>query len=82
MIDLGDQVEGLYRLVLDFFIFPLSIKFYVNHVSTNNNLTIPYFALWHFRLGYVSHKRLSHVPQLYLNLTFYNHATLWHLSLC
>jgi hypothetical protein len=66
----GDQVESLYILGLDFSTFPLHNTFSVNHVSTNKNLIIPSSALWHFRLGHVSHKRLSHMSKLYPSLTF------------
>jgi len=74
MIGLGDQVEGLYRLALDFLAFPLHNTFSVNHVSTNKNLTIPSSALWHFRLGHVSQKRLSHMSTLFPSLTFDHNA--------
>jgi len=70
MIGLGDQVEGLYRLVLDFSAFRLHNTFSVNHVSTNKNFTIPSSTLWHFRLAHVSHNRLSHMSKLYPSLTF------------
>jgi len=72
MISLGDQFEGFYRLVLDFPAFPLNNTSSGNIVSTNKLITIPSSALWHFRLGHVSHKRLS---QLYPTLSFDSHAT-------
>jgi len=65
MIGLGDQFEGLYILALDFFTFPLNNTSSVNFFSTNKLITIPSSALWHFRLGYVSHKRLSHMSKIY-----------------
>ena len=72
---LGEQVGGLYRLVLDSSQFPLTNKFSVNNVTNNNNLTIPSSDLWKFRLGHVSNKRLNHMSQLYPNLTIDSHAT-------
>jgi hypothetical protein len=75
MIGLGDQIEGLYRLALDSFNLPLCNNFFVDHFSTNTNLTIPSSALWHFRLCHVSHKRLSHMSHLYPSLTFDHNAT-------
>jgi hypothetical protein len=75
MIGLGDQIKGLYRLALDSFKLPLCNNFSVNHVSTNINLTILSSALWHFRLGHVSHRRLSHMSHIYPSLTFDHNAT-------
>jgi len=75
MIGLGDQIEGLYRLVLDSFNKPLCNSLSVNNISSNTNLTIPSTTLWHFRLGHVSHKRLTHMSQLYPSLTFDDNAT-------
>jgi hypothetical protein len=75
MIGLGEQIEGLYRLDLDSFNKPLCNSLSVNHISTHTNLTIPSSALWHFRLGHVSPKRLIHMSQLYPTLTFDHNAT-------
>jgi len=76
MIGLGDQIEGLYRLYLAFFnTTSYNNALSVNHISTNTNLTIPSSALWHFRLGHVSHKRLAYMSQLYPTLTFDHNAT-------
>jgi len=75
MIGLGDQFEGLYILALDFFTFPLNNTSSVNFFSTNKLITIPSSALWHFRLGHDSHKRLSQKAQLYPTLSFISHAT-------
>ena len=73
MIGLGDQIEGLYRLDLAFFnTASYNNVLFVNNISTNTNLTIPSSALWHFRLGHVSHKRLTHMShciQLLLLIT-------------
>jgi len=68
MIGLGDQIEGLYRLDLAFFNT-------ASYIVAIRNLTIPSSALWHFRLGHVSHKRLTHMSQLYPTLTFDHNAT-------
>jgi len=75
MIGLGEQIEGLYRLVLDSFNKPLCNSLSVNNISTDPNLTIPSSPLWHFRLGHASHKRLTHMSQLYPSLTFDHNAT-------
>ena len=76
MIGLGDQIEGLYRLDLAFSnTASYNNALSINHISTNTNLTIPSSTLWHFRLGHVSHKRLTHMSQLYPTLT------LWHFML-
>lgn len=75
MIGLGEQFEGLYRLVLDFSAFPLHNNSFIYHVSTNKNMTIPSSTLWHFKLWHVSHKRLSHMSKLYPSLSFDHQAT-------
>jgi hypothetical protein len=73
MIGLGNQIEGLYRLDLGFFHCSLPNKIFANNITTN--FTLPASALWHFRLGHVSNKRMSHMSQLYPSLTFDSHAT-------
>jgi hypothetical protein len=75
MIGLGEQVGGLYRLVLDTSKYQLPNTLSVNNVTISNNSNIPTSALWHFRLGYISNKRLNHMSQLYPTLTVDSHAT-------
>lgn len=75
MIGLGEQFEGLDRLNLDFFSSSLNKSLSVNNVSTNNHTSIPLSAIWHFKLGHVSYKRLAHMSQLYPSLHFDSKAT-------
>ncbi|PNX92373.1 retrovirus-related Pol polyprotein from transposon TNT 1-94, partial [Trifolium pratense] len=74
MIGSGDQADGLYRLlvnevhpILPIFNFQLSNKT-VNLTCTRSNVNatsvIPFHALWHFRLGHLSHRRLSHMSKI------------------
>jgi hypothetical protein len=75
MTGLGEQFEGLYRLNLDFFNSSLNKSLSVNNVSANKLTTIPLSAIWHFRLGHVSHKRLARMSQLYPSMSFDYKAT-------
>jgi hypothetical protein len=75
MIGLGDQYEGLYRLDLDFFTSSLNKTASVNIVSANKLITTPSYALWHFRLCHVLHKRLSHMSHINPSLSFDSNAT-------
>jgi len=75
MIGLGEQFEGLYRLNLDFFASSLNKTLSINNIVVNNLTIIPSSALWHFRLGHVSYKRLAHMPQVYPSLSFDSNAT-------
>lgn len=73
MIGSANQVEGLYRLRTDLDSIPAetsisSISSSKPHVGTsipNNCKMIPKQALWHFRLGHLSHDRLSKMAQMY-----------------
>jgi len=47
----------------------------VNTVSVNKLITIPSSALWHFRLGHVSYKRLAHMSHLFPSLSFDSQTT-------
>jgi hypothetical protein len=74
-IGLGDQANGLYRLVvngthpifptLDFQLFNKTVNLTCTSSNVNATSIIPLSALWHFRLGHLSHRRLSHMSQLY-----------------
>lgn len=74
MIVLDKQIRGLYRLQMD--VFPLvdDTKVLQPH-STNISIILPSNALWHFRLGHVSNKNLSHMTLLYPYISFDNIAT-------
>lgn len=73
MIGPANQVEGLYRLRTDIDFIPAktsisSISSSKPHVETsipNNCKMIPKQALWHFRLGHLSHDRLSKMAEMY-----------------
>jgi hypothetical protein len=53
MIGLADQVEGLYLLKVD------AAHRKALTVYTDCNFSVPSSALWHFRLGHLSHSRMS-----------------------
>jgi hypothetical protein len=77
-IGLGDQVDHLYHLQIDpaFFASQVKLPSVVNSVSSCSlhSQTIPNNALWHFRLGHVSHSRMSYMTQLYPSVSFDNKA--------
>jgi hypothetical protein len=83
-IGLGDQVNGLYRLVVNgthptiptLVSQPSNTNVTLNCTSSNINAAtvIPLSALWHFRLGHLSHRRLSHMSQLYPTIVVDNKA--------
>ncbi|MCH79444.1 integrase catalytic region [Trifolium medium] len=69
MIGLGSSVDGLYRLHYDKRFLasqatPQPLLRSINTVDINS-IVIPKSALWHFRLGHVSNKRLQLMSHLY-----------------
>ncbi|MCH79266.1 polynucleotidyl transferase Ribonuclease H fold, partial [Trifolium medium] len=96
MIGLGDQVDGLYRLMVNGVhptspALPISSSISSLHsankcttdVACNSScvtatFTIPAHALWHFRLGHLSHKRLSHMKSL-VTTPLLNNNSPYHL---
>ncbi|XP_058775889.1 uncharacterized protein LOC131650182 [Vicia villosa] len=50
--------------------------------SHNQNVAIPKSALWNFRIGHVSPKRISQISKLYSSFDVDSHATcdIWHLA--
>lgn len=75
IIGLDNQIEGLYRLMNkvdaqtdDSQTFHIS-----NHTASsaivNNSCVIPEQALWHFKLGHLSHDKLVKMSQMYHNIT-------------
>ena len=84
MIGLASQVEGLYKLVLDDG-WSADKRKHTSNSDCSNDLTmpktsantckvIPPQALWHFRLGHLSHDRISKMHQLYPQLVNDNKA--------
>jgi hypothetical protein len=80
MIGLGEPHDGLYKLKL-----PTNFPPYVSvskssHCnksinkasvsSIDSNISIPLSALWHFKLGHLSHQRLSHMNKLYPDIVY------------
>lgn len=69
MIGLGDNLNGLYRLVVhvdsskssSFTSFNKKCSAFCNNISKPESTVIPCSALWHVRLGHLSHQRLSHI---------------------
>ncbi|XP_058784549.1 uncharacterized protein LOC131659361 [Vicia villosa] len=85
MIGLASAVGGLYRLVNtsdssagDILPSQSSLIPYNHHNlslpqgNVNNCKVIPNQAIWHFRLGHLSHERLSKMSQLYPQITCNN----------
>nr|ABD32757.1 Integrase, catalytic region [Medicago truncatula] len=75
MIGLGENIHGLYRLVVsaDSFQSPshrFNNNLFVscNNVSQSHFIVIPNSALWHYRMGHLSHQRLSHM-QSFLSIS-------------
>jgi hypothetical protein len=83
-IGLGDQAHGLYRLVvngthptiptLDSQLLNKTVNLTCTSSHVNATSVIPLSALWHFRLGHLSHRRLSHMSQLYPTIVVDNKA--------
>jgi len=76
MIGLGEPHDGLYKLKLSTTFppyvsldsqFPHCNKsvYKVSVSSLDSNSSIPLSALWHFKLGHLSHQRLYHMHKLY-----------------
>jgi len=68
MIGLGENLNGLYRLVVSANSFKSSSHSFnknlfvsCNNVSQSYFNVIPNSAIWHYRLGHLSHQRLSHM---------------------
>jgi len=80
MIGLSENVNGLYRLVVHVDFFKLSsftsfnknVYISCNNISKPDSIVIPSLALWHFRLGHISHQRLSHMQSLYPSISCNN----------
>jgi len=83
MIGLGANLNSLYRLVVNAFT-PSHASFHCSNkiVSTFCNFTSISscnaslnYALWHFRLGHLSHKRFSEMHTMYPYISCDNKAT-------
>jgi hypothetical protein len=84
MIGLGDQADGLFRLVVNGThpVIPTlqsqvtNKQPHLNCISSTVNATsvIPLSALWHFRLGHLSHRRLANMNHLYPDIVVDNKA--------
>jgi hypothetical protein len=79
MIGLGENLNGLYRLVVsaDSFkpsshSFNKNLSVSCNNVSQSSFNVIPASALWHYRLGHLSHQRLSHMHSMYPSISCNN----------
>lgn len=80
MIDLDSETDGLYKLLIDgdaqpngSLIQTNTKTLYTSHqasspYSINKVCTIPMQSIWNFRLGHLSHERLSRMSQLYFNI--------------
>jgi len=73
MIGLGENLNCIYILVVNvdssksssFHCFNKNVSTVCNNFAQSNSLVIPRSALWHFRLGHLSHQRLSQMQSLY-----------------
>lgn len=74
MIGLDKQIGGLYRLQMDACPLVDDTKLLQPH-STNITTILSSNPLWHFRLGHVSNKNLSHMTLLYPYISFDNKTT-------
>lgn len=80
MIGLASEINGLYKLLNDGdvsysgILNKLTLKSNkpTSSASLNSVFTIPSQALWHFRLGHLSNKRLCKMSQLYSNINHDN----------
>lgn len=74
MIVLDKQIRGLYKLQMN--VFPLvdDTKVLQPH-STKITTILSSNSIWHFRLGHVSNKNLSHMTLLYPYISFDNKTT-------
>jgi len=81
MIGLGEPHDGLYKLKLPT-TFPLYVSLdspishynkSINKISVSSS-SIPLSALWHFKLGHLSHQRLYHMHKLYPDIIVDNKA--------
>jgi len=86
MICVGENLTRLYRLVVNadfsksssFHCFNKKVSTLCNNVSQSVFIVIPSSAVWHFRLGHLSHQRLSQMQSLYPSNT--NNATTYPIS--
>ena len=85
MIGLGEPHDGLYKLQLPTTFPPyvslasksLHCNKSINKVSIStldSTTSIPLSALWHFKLGHLSHQRLYHMHKLYPDIIVDNKA--------
>jgi len=87
MIDLGEKLNGLYRLVVNASASSHPHLFPINKIPSticnsasslvspvHNSNVIPASALWHFRLGHLSHQRLVFMQTLYPSISCDNKA--------
>ena len=81
MIGLASQQDGLYKFHVSNLASVNSISSKINvpctisAITCNSNTSIPIKALWHFRLGHLSHQRMDKVSSLYSSITNDNKAT-------
>lgn len=94
IIGLDNQIEGLYRLMnkvdaqtddsQNSKIKPNTFHI-SNHTASsaivNNSCVIPEQALWHFKLGHLSHDKLVKMSQMYHNITSDNKVVSRHKGL-
>jgi transposase InsO family protein len=84
MIGLGEPHDGLYKLKLPTKFPPYVSVSKSSHCnksinkasvsSIDSTFSIPLSALWHFKLGHLSHQRLSHMNKLYPDIVVDNKA--------
>jgi hypothetical protein len=81
MIGLASQQDGLYKFHVSNLASFDSVSSKINvpctsisSVTCNSSISIPVQALWHFRLGHLSHQRLNKMSSLYPMITNDNKA--------
>ena len=82
MIGLASQQDGLYKFHISNLASINSISSTINvpctsfpSINCNSSHSIPVKALWHFRLGHLSHQRMDKMSSLYSFITNDNKVT-------
>jgi hypothetical protein len=68
MIGLASQQDGLYKFHASSVSANKVQDSLALSVSCNSSIVIPNKAIWHFRLGHLSHQRLNMMSSLYSDI--------------